>query len=512
MSVFGDRLRQLTPATGDRRWIYVPYDQLTDAIGPLAEQPAAQTGIVLVETPAKAARRPYHRQKLALNLANQRHFALEQAQRGVAVRYLVHEQGYAAALSDFPHPLVMMEAAERELRVELAPLIARGALRVVPHAGWLTTSAHFGSKGPPWRMDAFYRTARKATGLLMDGDQPRGGRWSFDQDNRKPWKGDPPAPTPPVFTPDAITREIGELVSTRFSHHPGTLDLSALPATAADAETLWSWAKRACLPQFGPFEDALSRHSSGLFHSRCAALINLHRLLPARLVREAAALPLPLASQEGFIRQILGWREFVHLVHVATDGFRTVPSNLLDVHEPLPAAYWPGAPSGLACLDAVVANVWREGWSHHISRLMVLANLATLLDVDPRQTTDWFWIAYTDAFDWVVEPNVLGMGTFAAGETMVTKPYIGGGAYLGRMGDHCQTCRFHPQRDGPITTLYWDWLRRHGRHVQRNPRMTTICAAQAKRGADRHAADQRRADAIRRQLAAAQTLTPESLA
>ena len=512
MSIFGDRLRRLTPATGDRRWIYVPYDQLTDAIGPLTEQPAANTGIVLVETPAKAARRPYHRQKLALNLANQRHFALEQAQRGVAVRYLVHEQGYAAALASFPHPLTMMEAAERELRVELAPLIARGALTVVPHAGWLTTSAHFGRKGPPWRMDAFYRTARKATGLLMDGDQPRGGRWSFDQDNRQPWKGDPPAPTPPAFIPDDITREVGELVSTRFAHHPGAVDLGALPATAADAETLWSWAKSACLPHFGPYEDALSRHSSGLFHSRCAALINLHRLLPARLVREAAALPLPLASQEGFIRQILGWREFVRHVHVATDGFRTVPSNLLDVHEPLPAAYWPGAPSGLACLDAVVADVWREGWSHHISRLMVLANIATLLDVDPRQTTDWFWIAYTDAFDWVVEPNVLGMGTFAAGETMVTKPYIGGGAYLGRMGDHCQACRFHPQRDCPITTLYWDWLRRHGRHVQRNPRMTTICAAQAKRGAERQTADRLRADAIRQQLALAQTLTPESLA
>ena len=315
-----------------------------------------------------------------------------------------------------------------------------------------------------------------------------------------------------MFAPDAITREVGELVATRFAHHPGTLDLSALPTTAADAESLWKWAKSACLPHFGPFEDALSRHSSGLFHSRCAALINLHRLLPARLVREAAALPLPLASQEGFIRQILGWREFVRHVHVATDGFRNVPSNFLNVHEPLPAAYWPGAPSGLACLDAVVADVWREGWSHHISRLMVLANLANLLDVDPRQTTDWFWIAYTDAFDWVVEPNVLGMGTFAAGETMVTKPYIGGGAYLGRMGDHCQTCRFHPQRDCPITTLYWDWLRRHGRHVQRNPRMTTICAAQAKRGVERQTADRLRADAIRQQLALAQTLTPESLA
>lgn len=512
MSIFGDRLRKFAPVGGDRRWIYVPYDQLTDAIGPLSEQSPAQTGIVLVETPAKAARRPYHRQKLALILANQRHFALEQAARGVAVRYIAHADGYAAALSGFPHPLTMMEAAERELRVELAPLIARGALRVVPHAGWLTTTEHFGSKGPPWRMDAFYRTVRRSTGVLMDGEEPRGGRWSFDQENRHAWKGEPAAPEPPRFKPDAITREVGDLILTQYASHPGTLDLTTLPATQADAETLWTWAKSACLPHFGPFEDALSRHSSGLFHSRCAPLINLHRLLPARIVHETAALDLPLASQEGFIRQILGWREFVRHIHVASDGFRTVPNNFLDVHEALPPAFWPGAPSGLACLDAVVANVWSEGWSHHISRLMVLANLATLLDVDPRQTTDWFWFAYIDAFDWVVEPNVLGMGTFAAGETMVTKPYIGGGAYLGRMGDHCKTCKFQPNRDCPITTLYWDWLRRHGSRVRRNPRMSTICAAQAKRGAERQEADRQRAEAIRQQLANAQTLTPDSLA
>ncbi len=511
MTAFGQRLRQLSPVGGDRRWIYVPYDQLTATVGPLSEQPAAQTGIVLVECPAKAARRPYHRQKLALILANQRHFALEQAARGVAVRYLVHEAGYAAALSGFSEPLTMMEPAERELRVELAPLVASGALRVVPHAGWLTTSAQFGDQGPPWRMDAFYRRVRRASGLLMDGDNPLGGQWSFDQDNRQPWRGTPPAPTPPRFMPDAITAEVGELVRTRYAAHPGTLDLDTLPATQADAEALWAWAKQGCLPHFGPFEDAMSRRSSGLFHSRCAPIINLHRLLPARVVREAADMDLPLASQEGFIRQLLGWREFVHHVHVATDGFRNVPDNFLQVGEALPPVYWGDAPSGLACLDHVVNDVWHEGWSHHIPRLMVLANIATLLDVDPRQTTDWFWAAYIDAFDWVVEPNVLGMGTFAAGETMVTKPYIAGGAYIKRMSDHCGACRFDPARDCPVTTLYWDWLRRHGQVVRRNPRMTTILAAYAKRGVDRHAADHQRAEAIRAQLASGQTLTPDSL-
>jgi len=511
MNTFRARLHQINPTAGQRRWIYSPYDQLTATIGPMSEQPAAQTGLVLIESPAKAARRPYHQQKLALILANQRHFALEQAARGVQVRYLIHENGYAAALTGCEVPLTMMEPAERELRVELAPLIASGRLRVVPHAGWLSSAAQFGSKGPPWRMDAFYRTVRRATGILMDGDQPRGGRWSFDEDNRKPWRGEPAAPQPPRFTPDEVTNEVAELIRTRYASHPGCIDLAALPATQADAETLWAWAKQECLPCFGPFEDAMSRTSSGLFHSRCAPLINLHRLLPARIVTEVAALDLPLASQEGFIRQILGWREFVHHVHVASDGLRTVPSNFLDVHESLPPAYWPGAPSGLACLDHVVAEVWREAWSHHISRLMVLANLATLLDVDPRQTTDWFWSAYSDAYDWVVEPNVLGMGTFAAGETMVTKPYIAGGAYLKRMGDHCGACSFDPARNCPVTTLYWDWLRRHGATVRRNPRMSTILAAHAKRGQARHAQDQLHAEAIRSLLAEGGRLTPDHL-
>jgi len=512
MSVFFKRLKNLVTPVGQRRWIYVPYDQLTADIGPLTEQPAHQTGIVLIETPAKAARRPYHKQKLALILANQRHFALEQASRGVAVRYVVSKDGYAAALSAMTEPLIMMEAAERELRVELQPLIDRGSLRLVPHAGWLTKPALFSQlPGPPWRMDAFYRLARNASGVLMDAGKPRGGKWSYDGENRLPWKGTPAAPEPPRFTPDDITIEVGELIRTRFEAHPGELDLTTLPATAADAAHLWRWAIEHCLPWFGPFEDAMSRRSTGLFHTRIAPLLNIHRLLPQTVIDEVTALPLPLASQEGFIRQILGWREFVRHVHVSTDGFRTVPANILGNHAALPPTYWPGAPSGLACLDRVVEDVWRDGYSHHITRLMVLANIALLLDVDPRHITEWFWVAYSDAFEWLVEPNVMAMGSFATGTLMTTKPYLGGGAYIHRMSDHCQACRFDPAKNCPITTLYWDWFRRHGEAVQGNPRMTTILAGHAKRGAPRHAIDQLRADDIRRQLASGTRLSPESL-
>jgi deoxyribodipyrimidine photolyase-related protein len=356
-------------------------------------------------------------------------------------------------------------------------------------------------------MDAFYRFVRKDTGILMDGDIPVGGRFSYDVLNRRRWAGDPPAPKPLSFPIDEITAEVGELIDRYFSRHPGEMDLSTIPATDKDALRLWHWAKRECLPHFGPFEDAMSVGSRGLFHTRLSSVINLHRLLPRQTVTEAAALNIPLASKEGFIRQILGWREFVRHVHRETDGFRQLPAgcppvaptpgdagyaswratpwppskskdeldggarpSYLNVHAPLPSAYW-GAKSGLACLDRVVADVWAEGYSHHITRLMVLSNLATLLDVSPRELTDWFWVAYTDAFDWVVEPNVLAMGTYAVGDLMTTKPYVSGAAYIAKMSDYCETCQFNPNTNCPITSMYWAFLARHASLLNNNVRM-----------------------------------------
>ena len=505
-SAFAQALAKHAPrTTGSRRWLFVPYDQLTADLGPLSREPGDELGIVLVECPKKAERRPYHKQKLALVLANLRHFALEQAERGVAVRHVEATDDYASALlplaAEFG-PLRMMEPAERELRVDLEALIGRGALEVLPHEGWLTTDADFAAAADKsgkasWRMDRFYAAVRRRTGTLMDGGKPRGGRMSHDAENRKPWRGTPPAPAPLRFTPDAITREVGELVESRFAAHPGSLDLTTLPATASDARATWQWAESACLPMFGPYEDAMSTRSSGLFHTRIAPLLNLHRLLPRDVVARTLELPLPLASQEGFVRQILGWREFVRHVHRATDGFRRIPGHpatpngdpsALGANRPLPAAYW-GKPSGLACLDQVVGDVWREGYSHHITRLMILSNVAMLLDVSPRALTDWFWAAYTDAYDWVVEPNVLGMGTYATGDLMTTKPYIAGAAYVNRMSDYCSKCAFDPASTCPLTPMYWAFLARHEAALAGNARMIVPLSAVRKRSQEKRAHD-----------------------
>ena len=524
MSAFARELAQRQNDPDGRRWIFAPYDQLSGGLGPLSREDPSQLGIVLVENPWKASRRPYHRQKLALVLANLRHFALEQAARGVAVRHVVAHGPYRSALEpliDELGPMRVMRPAEYELRVDLAPLVATGALVEIEHEGWLTTTDEFlksQPKGPPWRMDAFYRTVRRRSGLLMEDGKPAGGKFSFDADNRNPWPGQPPAPAPPLFEPDEITVEVAELIEHHFGEHPGEIDLGSLPASVEDAEALWQWALKSCLPCFGPYEDAMSRSSPGLFHTRISAPLNLHRLLPARVVADVEGLDIPLSSKEGFVRQVLGWREFVRHVHEASDGFRELPEgrarcagspgdagrsrwsgsvwrsgadcegldggacpSALDADRRLPLAYWPDHPSGLACLDRVVEDVWREAWSHHITRLMVLANIATLLDVSPRELTDWFWIAYLDAYDWVVEPNVLAMGTYGVGPLMTTKPYVSGAAYINRMSDYCSDCAFDPKQDCPITNLYWAFLDRHRKALAGNPRMRLALSSLTKR-------------------------------
>lgn len=546
-------LEKRQPRQEGRRWIFVPYDQLSDKTGPLSREDPNRLGIVLVENSWKAARRPYHKQKLALICANLRHFALEQVRRGVAVRYVIAKSPYHKALEPLIHelgPLPVMVPAERELRADMKKLLDKKRAEFIPHEGWLTASEQFTAgvkKGPPWRMDAFYRRIRRDTGILMRDDKPEGGAFSFDAENRLPWKGKPAPPDPPAFPRDPIKEEVGKLIQRKFVDHPGRLNLDALPATWADAEKLWTWAKRECLSTFGPFEDAMSLNSKSLFHTRISALMNIHRLLPSRIIKDVLKMDLPLPGKEGFIRQVLGWREFVNHVHRTTDGFRELPTgpppisplpgvggyenwsgkkwkskrapkNLdggaapssLGGETPLPPAFW-GEKSGLACLDHVISSVWEDGYSHHITRLMILSNLATLLDVRPRELTDWFWIAYADAFDWVVEPNVLGMGSFGLGELMTTKPYVSGAAYINRMSDYCGACAFNPKKDCPITFLYWAFLARHENKLRLNPRLRMPYASLKKRNKGRRAKDRSTFRILRDALTAGMTVKPQDV-
>jgi deoxyribodipyrimidine photolyase-related protein len=255
----------------------------------------------------------------------------------------------------------------------------------------------------------------------------------------------------------------------------------------------------------------MTTRSRTLFHTRISGLVNLHRLLPRRILSDVLDSDIGLASKEGFVRQLLGWREFVRHVHEATDGFRETERNFLGVDRVLPPAFWGEVSSGLACLDHVVEDVWEEAYSHHIPRLMVLSNIATLLDTDPRALTDWFWAAYADAYEWVVEPNVLAMGTFATGPVMTTKPYISGAGYIHRMSDYCEACQFHPKKNCPITRLYWAFLARHADRLAGNPRMRPIFASLRKRDEKKKACDADVFEAVTRLLTEGRPVQSEEI-
>jgi deoxyribodipyrimidine photolyase-related protein len=521
------RRNAVRSSLGDKRWVYVPYDQLTTEVGPLARSAPSETCVVLIESAEKPTRRRYHKKKLAFVLSNQRHFALELAERGFAVLYLTGSLSYAAqleaALSEHqPREVLVQRPAERELREELRTVVG---LREVANEQWLTTEDDFvGACGerPPWRMDAFYRYVRRRYDVLMTHERkPLGGRFSFDGENREPWRGSPPAPIAPRFEPDEVTREVLALVEQRWPSHWGTLDHFAMPCSSADARAMLDFVGRACIAHFGPYEDAMSDHEPTLFHTQLSSLINVGRVLPSSVITTAVrALDeqrAPLQSVEGLVRQVLGWREFVRHVHERTDGFRTIASDgrpsAMDAHEPLPAAFWNPRETGLRCLDRTLQQVWNTGYSHHITRLMVLSNIATLLGVEPRALSDWFWIAYTDAYDWVVEPNVLAMGTFGVGPVMTTKPYVSGAGYIDRMSDHCARCRFDPSgkdrsRPCPLTAMYWSFLDRNVDRLAKIDRIGPAILSARKRSDAQRTRDAAVLAKVRAALSAGEALPP----
>ena len=533
MPDFQHQINSAQPTAADiknRRWIYIPYDRYTDRTGPLTDQPAPDTGIVIVESTAKALRRPYHKKKLIVLISNMRHFALEQQAKGVSVLYHFSPHSHGQALLELQRkrhlpPLTCMTPAERELRLDLATATKSGLqLQLVEDTTWASTTEDFlNTYGPfkpgkPYVMDRFYRRMRQQTGILMQNAKPIGGQFSYDAANRNPYKNQVPVPTPPVFAPDAITEDVISLVESIYGHHFGITENFDLPCTQSDCDLLWHFFLDHLLPNFGRFEDAMRDDHLQLFHSKTSVLLNLGRLLASNLIHDvadrAAAEAVPLASAEGFIRQLLGWREFMRHLHEQTDGYRLLADHVpqekhprtqeispdqpptaanayklehptdpyagatpsaLHASLPLPAVYW-GVKSGLHCMDTVVAQVIAEGWSHHITRLMVLSNLATLCGFSPRELTDWFWFAYVDAYDWVVEPNVLGMATYADGGLTATKPYVSGAAYINRMSNFCAHCQYDPKKSTgenscPFTALYWTFLERNEATLSKNFRM-----------------------------------------
>ncbi len=360
------------------------------------------------------------------------------------------------------------------------------------------------------RMEYFYREMRKRHGVLMSGeagDQPEGGQWNFDAENREAFGTAGPGAVPPraAFAPDAITREVIALVEARFATHPGRLDSFAWPVTREQALVSLQRFVAERLPSFGRYQDAMWPGDPWLYHSHLAVALNLKLLNPREVVAAAVAAyhagAAPLPSVEGFVRQILGWREYVRGIYwTRMPGYAEL--NELDAREDLPSWYWSGA-TDMACLRDTLSQTLSHGYANHIQRLMVTGLYALMLGVRPQQVHAWYLAVYVDAVEWVELPNTLGMSQYADGGLMASKPYVATGKYIQRMSPHCKGCRYNPaQRTGetacPFTTLYWDFLMRHEARLAANPRMSLQVKNVARLSEAEKNAIRERAAAIRR--------------
>ncbi len=468
-------------------------DQLSANLSSLSHADPASTIILMAEVADEAAYVPHHKQKLALVYSAMRHFAEERRADGFTVDYRPLEDGIVSltqALVDAtarhqPDRIVACQAAEHRVIADQQGWESATGIPVtlLEDDRFLVSLPDFRA----WadgrkrlRMEDFYRWQRQLTGILMDGDQPLGGAWNYDADNRKPLPKGIAIPDAPSFQPDDITRGVITMVEQRFPENFGTTARFGWPVTRAQALTALDRFIAERLVSFGDYQDALADSHETLFHSLLSPAINLGLLSPREVIDAAAAAlddGAPLNAVEGFVRQILGWREYVRgIYHLAGPDY--VHRNHLGATRPLPDFYWT-ADSGMRCLDAAVAQTRDLAYAHHIQRLMVLGNFALLAGIDPHEIHRWFLAVYADAYEWVEAPNVIGMGVFADGGLMASKPYAAGGAYIHRMGNHCASCRYKVrQKSGPTACpfnyLYWDFIARHEENLSSNQRMWTI--------------------------------------
>ncbi|MEL5848970.1 MAG: cryptochrome/photolyase family protein [Candidatus Igneacidithiobacillus chanchocoensis] len=517
--------RQKTPQIMNAaRLVLILGDHLDIHSAALAGLDPASDFCVFIEARSEAEQVWSHKARIVLFLSAMRHFAAQLQERGLPVLY--HSLGDSAGKSlieQLQETLLRHRPAELrcahpgtwELREAIRSLCAR--LDVIyqeydDHRFLFPLDVfNAWAKGrKQYRMEQWYRFVRQRSGVLMEDGEPQGGRWNYDSDNRRSFGREGPGwiPEPIAFAPDAITQEVIALVEREFPEHPGRLEHFAWPVTAAQAEQALEDFLRHRLPSFGAFQDATWPGEVWLYHSRLSAAMNLGLLSPRRVIdgaiAELEARRAPLAAVEGFVRQILGWREYVRGIY-----WREMPGyrerNALAAEQPLPAWYWTGEIE-MVCLRDVLQRTLATGYAHHIERLMVTGLFALLLGVRPQAVHEWFLAIYVDAIDWVEMPNVLGMSQYADGGLLASKPYVASGQYLQRMGGHCSRCPYRPERATgadacPFTTLYWDFLQRHWEPFSKHPRTALQWRNLERKSADELEAIRAQAAALRQRFA-----------
>jgi len=527
-------------------------DQLSTRVGPLAYATPGEDRVVFVEAAGFARRKRYHPQKLVLVFAAMGHLRDRLRERGFDVDY--HrvpdfEAGFRAHLDAHPgEDLETMRPASHGAGEALldrfasarATVAADSAtdpdarLLVAENDRYLCSPAAFddwaaekyGDDPESFRHEDFYRWMRERTGHLVDDDgNPVGGEWNFDDENREFPRSEVAFPDPPDLDvgDDDVVREVAERVANEFETWPEVangatiVDGGETPGGGADlAPFRWPVTREGALaeldafvadrlPEFGPYQDAMVERSWSLNHALLSPAINVGLLDPEECIETAIDAyedrdDVEIASVEGFVRQLLGWREFVrHVYRREMPGLAA--ANQLDATEALPEAYWTGD-TEMACLEAAVGHVRERGYAHHIERLMVLSNFATTYGVDPGDLNDWFHLGFVDAYHWVTTPNVVGMGTFGS-DALSTKPYVSSANYVQRMSDHCAGCAYDPdettgERACPFNALYWDFLAEHEDRLRSNHRMGLVYShLDDKRDAGDLERIRERADAVR---------------
>jgi len=464
--------------------IWVLGDQLNRTVGPLAARAPGDCRVLMVESDTKRHSKRWHRQRLHLVLSAMRHFAQELRDEGFEVDYRhapTLRAGLRAHVDEFDvDRVIAMEPMSWDGRVMLEELgidIDRNEQFTCHYDDF----AQWADDRKSFKMEDFYRWQRQRLDVLMDavGDEvePAGGKWNFDHDNReRPPKDGRSWPEITQFALDDIDNEVIAGFGENIWGDPPN---GTWPVTRDQALTRLHEFIDTGLAPFGPHEDAMLANQWKMAHSVLASSMNLGLLHPAEIVEAAEAAyrsgDAPINSVEGFIRQVMGWREYVWCVYwLWMPDYRH--ANGLDAQRSVPKAFTGEASTDMACVSNAIAHVEAHGYAHHIERLMVLGNLALTAGVDPRAMTDWMWASFVDGAEWVMLPNVVGMALHADGGRMATKPYASGGSYINKMSDSCKPCRYHPKkRTGedacPFTTLYWDFLARNEDHFAGNHRM-----------------------------------------
>jgi deoxyribodipyrimidine photolyase-related protein len=470
------------------RLVLILGDQLAPDIAALKAADSAYDVVVMAEVMEEGTSVPHHPQKIALILSAMRKFAASLQGEGWRVAYtrLDDPQNSHTISGELLRRVAEFGAAEvlatkpgewRVLRdLEEMPV----PVTVLPDDRFLCSEAEFAAWAEgrkQLRMEWFYRDMRRKTGLLMEGDQPAGGQWNYDRDNRKPAKADLLRPRPQGFAPDAVVAEVLDLVEERFDHF-GSLRPFRWATDRAGALAALQDFVTFRLPRFGDEQDAMLEGEPFLSHALLSPYLNLGLLGPLEVCRAIEdawkAGRVPLAAAEGFIRQIIGWREYVRGIW-GLQGPDYLARNALGQSRPLPAMYW-GAETRMACMASAIGQTRDLAYAHHIQRLMVTGNFALLAGVDPARVHEWYLSVYIDAYEWVEAPNTIGMSQFADGGLLGSKPYVSSGAYIDRMSDYCGGCHYRVkekvgERACPFNLLYWHFLDRHRERLRVNPRM-----------------------------------------